>query len=456
MQTTIMTQALMALHFSQNQQDIQQFIQQHPLADCAEAFTQLLTEQKLTSKQVGQLLLLLPLEKQAALFGYFSLGWQEKLAEQFEAQELAQLTELMPHDERADLLTQLEPEFQHQVLQQMDDEDRRDIERLVSYPEDCVGAVMTSDFATLTAQQTVEEAINQLRKIASERETIYQAYVVDEQMRLQGTVSLRDLVISEPSLTVAEIMTQVLIFVRVDEAQNVAAQAISKYDLLALPVLDHQNRMVGIVTYDDAMDVAEEEADRHIHKSAAVDFAGNLKEASVGLMYRKRVFWLVLLVFGNLFSGAGIAYFEDTIQAYVALVFFLPLLIGSSGNAGAQSATLMVRAIATGEVIGKDWAKMLAKELFIAGLLGITMAIAVSLLGLWRGGPQIALVVALTMQIVVVVGSLVGMSLPFILSKLKFDPASASAPLVTTIADAVGVIIYFTVATSILDFPVNA
>ncbi|NNN44285.1 magnesium transporter [Vibrio sp. 1-1(7)] len=451
-----MTQALMALYFSQNQQDIQQFIQQHPLADCAEAFTQLLTEQKLTSKQVGQLLLLLPLEKQAALFGYFSLGWQEKLAEQFEAQELAQLTELMPHDERADLLTQLEPEFQHQVLQQMDDEDRRDIERLVSYPEDCVGAVMTSDFATLTAQQTVEEAINQLRKIASERETIYQAYVVDEQMRLQGTVSLRDLVISEPSLTVAEIMTQVLIFVRVDEAQNVAAQAISKYDLLALPVLDHQNRMVGIVTYDDAMDVAEEEADRHIHKSAAVDFAGNLKEASVGLMYRKRVFWLVLLVFGNLFSGAGIAYFEDTIQAYVALVFFLPLLIGSSGNAGAQSATLMVRAIATGEVIGKDWAKMLAKELFIAGLLGITMAIAVSLLGLWRGGPQIALVVALTMQIVVVVGSLVGMSLPFILSKLKFDPASASAPLVTTIADAVGVIIYFTVATSILDFPVNA
>ncbi|WP_238132571.1 magnesium transporter [Vibrio cincinnatiensis] len=456
MPITIMTQALMALHISQNQEEMQQFIQQYPLADCAEAFTQLLTQQKLTSKEVCQLLLLLPLEKQAALFGYFSLGWQEKLAEQLDAQEVAQLTELMPHDERADLLTQLEPEFQSEVLDQMDSEERLDIERLVSYPEDCVGAVMTSDFATLEAHHTVEEAIRQLRSIARERETIYLAYVVDTQQRLQGTVSLRDLVVSEPSATVAEIMTQVLIFVRVDEAQNVAAQAISKYDLLALPVLDHQNRMVGIVTYDDAMDVAEEEADRHIHKSAAVDFAGNLKEASVGLMYRKRVFWLVLLVFGNLFSGAGIAYFEDTIQAYVALVFFLPLLIGSSGNAGAQSATLMVRAIATGEVIGKDWAKMLAKELFIAGLLGITMAVAVSLLGWWRGGPEIALVVALTMQIVVVVGSVIGMSLPFVLSKLKFDPASASAPLVTTIADAVGVIIYFTVATSILDFPVAA
>ncbi|MFL7865665.1 magnesium transporter [Vibrio cincinnatiensis] len=456
MSITIMTQDLMALHISQNAEAMQRFVEEHPLADCAEAFTQLLDNQSLSSKEAGQLLLLLSLEKQAALFGYFSLRWQEKLAEQLDAQEVAQLTELMPHDERADLLTQLEPEFQSEVLDQMDSEERLDIERLVSYPEDCVGAVMTSDFATLEAHHTVEEAIRQLRSIARERETIYLAYVVDAQQRLQGTVSLRDLVVSEPSATVAEIMTQVLIFVRVDEAQNVAAQAISKYDLLALPVLDHQNRMVGIVTYDDAMDVAEEEADRHIHKSAAVDFAGNLKEASVGLMYRKRVFWLVLLVFGNLFSGAGIAYFEDTIQAYVALVFFLPLLIGSSGNAGAQSATLMVRAIATGEVIGKDWAKMLAKELFIAGLLGITMAMAVSLLGLWRGGPEIALVVALTMQIVVVVGSVIGMSLPFVLSKLKFDPASASAPLVTTIADAVGVIIYFTVATSILDFPVAA
>ncbi|NAW60464.1 magnesium transporter [Vibrio sp. V31_P5A7T61] len=453
MSINIMTQDLMALHISQNAEAMERFVEEHPLADCAEALTELLDNQSLTAKEAGQLLLLISLEKQAALFGYFSLRWQEKLAEELNAQELAQMTELMPHDERADLLTQLEPEFQHQVLQQMDAEDRRDIQRLVSYPEESVGALMTSDFATLDAHQTVEEAINQLRKIASERETIYQAYVVDEQMHLQGTVSLRDLMISEPSLTVGKIMTQVLIFVRVDEAQNVAAQAISKYDLLALPVLDQQNRMVGIVTYDDAMDVAEEEADRSIHKSAAVDFSGNLKDASVGLMYRKRVFWLVLLVFGNLFSGAGIAYFEDTIQAYVALVFFLPLLIGSSGNAGAQSATLMVRAIATGEVIGKDWAKMLAKELFIAGLLGITMAVAVSLLGLWRGGPEIALVVALTMQIVVVVGSLVGMSLPFILSKLKFDPASASAPLVTTIADAVGVIIYFSVATSILDFP---
>ncbi|EKO3606708.1 magnesium transporter [Vibrio metschnikovii] len=448
-----MTQELLALHISHNQSAMLRFIDQHPLADCAEAFAQLLTEQQLTEQEVCQLLALLPLEKQVALFGYFSLTWQEKLAEQMDAQLLTQLAELMPHDERADLLTQLEPELQQQVLEQMDSEERSDIQRLVAYPEESVGAVMTSDFAVLSADYTVEQAMQKLRSIAKQTETIYQAYVVDEQQRLQGTVSLRDLVISEPSLTVGKIMTRVLIFVRVDEDQNVAAQAISKYDLLALPVVDGQNRLVGIVTYDDAMDVAEEEADRHMHKSAAVDFTGNLKEASVGLMYRKRVFWLVLLVFGNLFSGAGIAHFEDTIQAYVALVFFLPLLIDSGGNAGSQSATLMVRALATGEVIGKDWAKMLGREVMIAGLLGVTMAAAVSMLGLWRGGPDIALVVAITMQIVVIVGSVVGMSLPFVLSKLKFDPASASAPLITTIADAVGVIIYFSVATMILDFP---
>ncbi|EKO3791349.1 magnesium transporter [Vibrio metschnikovii] len=453
MSVSIMTQELLALHISHNQAAMLRFIDQHPLADCAEAFAQLLTEQQLTEQEVCQLLALLPLEKQVALFGYFSLTWQEKLAEQMDAQLLTQLAELMPHDERADLLTQLEPELQQQVLEQMDSEERSDIQRLVAYPEESVGAVMTSDFAVLAADYTVEQAMQKLRSIAKQTETIYQAYVVDEQQRLQGTVSLRDLVISEPSLTVGKIMTRVLIFVRVDEDQNVAAQAISKYDLLALPVVDGQNRLVGIVTYDDAMDVAEEEADRHMHKSAAVDFTGNLKEASVGLMYRKRVFWLVLLVFGNLFSGAGIAHFEDTIHAYVALVFFLPLLIDSGGNAGSQSATLMVRALATGEVIGKDWAKMLGREVMIAGLLGVTMAAAVSMLGLWRGGPEIALVVAITMQIVVLVGSIVGMSLPFVLSKLKFDPASASAPLITTIADAVGVIIYFSVATMILDFP---
>ncbi|EJN6826964.1 magnesium transporter [Vibrio cidicii] len=453
MSISIMTQELLALNISQHQAAMQRFVAQHPLADCAEAISILLDEQQLHSQDVRDLLRLLPLDQQAALFGYFSLPWQQAIAEQLAADELAHLSERMAHDERADLLALLEPTLKQQVLQQMDSRERQDIERLASYPSDSIGAVMTTDFAVLDGALTIEEAMHHLRSIAAERETIYQAYVVDEQQKLKGTVSLRDMLVAEPNQRIADIMTQALIFVWVDELQSVAAQAISKYDLLAIPVLDLQNRLVGIVTYDDAMDVAEDEADRHVHKAGAVDFSGNLKDATIGLMYRKRVFWLVLLVFGNIFSGAGIAYFEETIQTYVALVFFLPLLIDSGGNAGSQSATLMVRALATGEVVAKDWAKMLSKELFISALLGVTMAVAVSLLGFWRGGAEIALVVAITMQIVVIVGSVVGMSLPFILNKLRFDPASASAPLITTIADAIGVIIYFSVATMILDFP---
>jgi magnesium transporter len=167
-------------------------------------------------------------------------------------------------------------------------------------------------------------------------------------------------------------------------------------------------------------------------------------------LYRKRVMWLVLLVFANLFSGAGIAYFEDTIAAQVALVFFLPLLIGSGGNAGAQAATLMVRGMATGDVGGKDWGKLLGRELLVAGSLGLTMAIAVTPIGIMRGGDAVAFIVATSMITIVLFGSLLGMCLPFVLERFKIDPATASAPLVTTLIDASGVVIYFSIATAVL------
>lgn len=210
--------------------------------------------------------------------------------------------------------------------------------------------------------------------------------------------------------------------------------------------------MVGIVTADDAMDVAQDEATEDFHKSGGSlgRVAHSIKDASVGVLYRNRVFWLVLLVFGNVFSGAGIAYFEDLIAANVVLVFFLPLLIDSGGNAGSQAATLMVRALATGDVVLRDWASMLGRELVVAGLLGLTMALAVSTIGFVRGGLSIALVVALTMQVIVIVGSVIGMSLPFLLSRFNADPASASSPLITTIADGAGVVIYFYIASRLL------
>jgi magnesium transporter len=290
-----------------------------------------------------------------------------------------------------------------------------------------------------------------LRHQAPDKETIYRAYVLDGNRRLVGVVRLRDLILAAPEMKIRDLMERDTHAVAATEDQEEVARKIARYDILALPVVDDAGNLVGIVTHDDALDALQEEATEDFHKIGTVGkLTQSVRDASVRVLYRKRVVWLALLVFGNLFSGAGIAFFEETISAYVALVFFLPLLIGSSGNAGAQSATLMVRALATGDVVLRDWSRLLGRELLVAFGLGLTMALAVSPIGIFRGGWEVAFVVALTMLIVVIAGSLIGMSLPFILDRLKLDPATASAPLVTTIADAIGVVIYFSIATIVL------
>ena len=218
-----------------------------------------------------------------------------------------------------------------------------------------------------------------------------------------------------------------------------------------MPIVNHDETLVGIVPYDDAMDVAEAEATEDIHKGATVGrLETTLRDASINELYRKRVGWLVVLVFANIFTGAGIAFFEDVIAANLALLFFLPLLVASAGNAGAQSATLMVRGLATGDVSGRDALKLLGREILVAAALGLTMSVAVMAVGFLRAGFDIALVVSLTMMLVVMIGSLIGMVLPLALVRFKFDPATASTPLITTIADVSGVLIYFALASILL------
>jgi magnesium transporter len=405
----------------------------------------------LDAGEARSMLGMLPADARAQVFGYLGAEAQVGIAEGFDRRALAELFMNMSHDDRVDLFNRLPEDQRESFLPALAQVEREDLRRLAQYPEGTVGAVMTSDYATVLPELTAPAAIEHLRKVAPDTETIYQAYVIDEQRRLIGTVSLKDLILAPPAARVGDFMKRDPVVVSADAPREEAAQLISKYDLIALPVINGMQRLVGIVTYDDAMDVAEAEATTDFSKVGAVEqLAVRVREASIALLYRKRVFWLVVLVFGNLFSGAGIAYFEDTIAAHLALMFFLPLLIASSGNAGSQSATLMVRALATGDVVLKDWAWMLGRELAVAALLGVTMALAVSGIGVWRGGPEIALIVALTMLIVVIAGSIIGMSLPFLLSRFSFDPAAASAPLVTSIADGVGVILYFTIATALL------
>ncbi|MDM1716650.1 magnesium transporter [Thiopseudomonas alkaliphila] len=391
------------------------------------------------------------LPNRATVFSYLEPETQVRLAREFPRASLAKLVGEMPADERTDLFKHFDQSQRDALLPALAQAEREDIRKLSAYVEGTAGALMTSDYATLVKDMSVAEALAALRVEAPDAETIYHAYVIDQQRKLLGVVSLRELILSNPEALIKDLMVRDPIHSKVTDDQEEVAKKIARYDLIALPITDEKGAMVGIVTHDDAMDVASDEATEDFHRAGGVvSTVGNLKDATIGLLYRKRVFWLVLLVFGNLFSGAGIAHYEDIIAANIVLVFFLPLLVDSGGNAGSQSATLMVRALATGEVVMRDWMSLLGRETLVALCLGGTMALAVSILGYIRGDEVVALVLALSMVAIVLIGCIIGMSLPFVLSKMGFDPASASAPLITSVCDAAGVVIYLFIASQFL------
>jgi magnesium transporter len=385
--------------------------------------------------------------RRAEAFRYLQLDVQAELARRLARDDLADIVTRMNADDRAHLFNHLMPEEQQRLLHDLAQEDREDIRRLSAYTEETAGAIMTSDYVTLAADMSANEAIEVLRRKTPGKEAIYRCYILDRERVLIGSIELHELILAAADTRIEAIMDRAPVSAALDLDQEEVARTITRYDLSALPVVDDSGRLVGIVTHDDAADAMQRETTEDFQKIATVrPFTQSMREAGMGVLYSKRIFWLALLVFGNLFSGAGIAFFEDTILTYVSLVFFLPLLIDSGGNA----ATLMVRALATGDVALKDWRNLILRELMIATALGATMAIIVSPIGVLRGGSDIALVVGSTMVLVVIIGSLVGMSLPFLLSRLRLDPATASAPLVTTISDVVGVLIYFSLATTLL------
>lgn len=319
------------------------------------------------------------------------------------------------------------------------------------FSKETTGRLMQGDYLTLQETDTVEQAVNYVRNHVENKTSIHYLYVLNENKELTGVLSLRELLSSANELPLACVMKTNIISFSSHLDQEKAAKIFQDTDLVTIPVITKQNLLLGAVHVEAILDVMQAEATEDFHKMAPVSvLEGSLKNASVFTLYRKRIVWLIVLVFMNVFSGAGIAHFEDLIAANIALVFFLPLLVDSGGNAGSQSATLMIRAMAVGDIKMTDWLKMFVKEISVAVALGTTMAFAVASVGIFRGGSEIALVVALTMVVIVIAGSLIGMSLPFIFQKLKLDSATASAPLITSIADIVGVLIYFSIATKIL------
>ncbi len=438
----------------QNDQEIQNICHAMHPADLAAQFAELPLEQSV------EIISRLNPDCCAQVLGHMDYDDQRDIALRMPDQKLAAAIALMSSDDRVDLIQSLPEDRGETLLHLLAKTEREDIRRLCSYHEDTAGAIMTSEYATLTPELTARQAINKLRLEAPDKETIYYAYVIDSQRRLLGLISLRQLILAKPDTLVESLMRREPVVVSVNEDQEEVVRKMAKYDLLAIPVINGNDSLVGIVTFDDAHDVTEAEATEDFHRMGSIaneigaDSLMNisLKDASIWLMIQKRLPWLLALVFMNIFSGAGIAFFEDTIQAAVALVIFLPLLIGSGGNAGAQSGTLMVRALALGDVRIKDWVHLLGKEILIALAIGIVMGLAVSMIGIFRVGASITVVVALTMLLNVIFGSLLGMSLPFLLTRFKMDPATASAPLITSLCDIGGVLIYFSIATWYLDF----
>lgn len=391
----------------------------------------------------------LPREQAVAVFEYLPHERQKGLVEALanERERLADLLNTLAPDERTAFLEELPGEAAQRLLNLLSPRERETALRLLGYPEESIGRLMTTDYVAIRPSWTVEQALRHVRRFGQQSETINVIYVVERGFQLVGDLRIRDLILAEPEAVVDTLMDERFVALRATDDQETAIQAFRAYDRVALPVTDSDNVMIGLVTVDDVLTVAEAEATEDFHKFGALqDSVVNPLQAGIGLLYRRRVGWLFALVFVNVFSGAALASFESTIEGMVSLVFFLPLLIDSGGNAGSQSATLMVRALATGGVQLTDWFRLVGKEALVALLLGATMALGVAAVANFRA-PEIVPVVAATMVLIVLVGSIIGLSLPFIFARIGQDPAAASAPLITSIADITGVMIYFTIAT---------
>lgn len=397
---------------------------------------------------------LLSTEKAAYVFSELDSNEQESLISSMSDNELKELIHEMSPDDRTSLFEELPSDITKKIFSLMKETDLNIARQLLGYPEESVGRIMTPEYIDVHPDFTVKQTLEYIRKYGKDSETFEVIYIVDKNDILLGYILLKDLLFAKTEEKVGFLMHTDIIYLSVYSDQEEAVKVGRKYDLLYIPVVDSKNALIGIVTIDDIFDIAEEEDTEDFHKLGAIsvddDFSGNIKQASVFTLYKKRIVWLFILVFINIISGYFIGLFTDTISKYVSLIFFLPLLIDSAGNAGAQSSTLIIRSLSIGDVKKSDWLFMFGKEILISAALGLTMGLTVSLLAIFRGGLTIAFVVSLSMILVVIIGSLIGLCLPFIFVKLKKDPTTSSVPLVASICDISGTSIYLFLATVIL------
>ncbi|MBP3273731.1 MAG: magnesium transporter [Butyrivibrio sp.] len=396
---------------------------------------------------------ILPKDMAADVFADLEADVQQYIIRSMSDKEASNIIENLMADDATDILEEMPASVVKRILANASPVTRADINHLLQYPEDSAGSIMTVEYVDLREDMTVADAIERIRKKGVDSETINICYVVTKQKVLVGTVALRYLLIMSPDDIIGDIMNTNVISIGTMTDQEEAARTFQKYGFTAMPVVDNESRMVGIITIDDVVDILEEEATEDIEKMAAI-VPSDKPYPKVGIFetYRSRIPWLLFLMISATFTGAIITGFEDALSAFVVLTAYIPMLMDTGGNAGSQASVSIIRGLSLKEIEFEDLFKIIWKEIRVAALCGLTLAAAnfVKLLLLDKLQITVALVICLTLFIVVLIAKLVGCCLPMLASKLGFDPAVMASPFITTIVDALSLLVYFNIATQML------
>ena len=408
---------------------------------------------EMTERQRALLFRILPKELAAEVFVELDSDTQSNLIEGFSDSELKEVVDELYADDAVDIVEEMPANVVKRILRHAEPELRKDINQMLRYPPDSAGSIMTTEYVDLKRDMTVADAFTHIRRTGMDKETIYTCYVIDSNRILLGLVSVKDLLLSDYSRQISEIMETDIISVKTTDDQEYAAGLFEKYDFLAIPVVDNENRLVGIITVDDAIDVIQEEATEDIEKMAAITPSDKpYLKTGVFETFRQRIPWLLLLMISATFTGSIITNYQNAFVSYSILTAFIPMLMDTGGNSGSQSSVTIIRGLSLGDIEFRDIFRVIFKELRVSFFCGLTLAAAnfAKLMLLDRVGMQISLVVSITIVCTVMFAKVVGCTLPMVAKKIGFDPAVMASPFITTIVDAVSLIIYFNIAVTIL------
>ena len=395
---------------------------------------------------------LLDKEKAAEVFTELDSDIQEKLIGVLTDKELKDVVNELYLDDAVDIIEEMPSNVVKRILKHINPEDRKIINKLLQYPEDSAGSMMTTEFIDLKEDMTVEEALARIRKIGVDSETVYTCYVLTATRKIIGVIDLQTLLVSNLDTKIADIMDKSIIKINTLEDQENVANMFDKYDEYALPVVDKEDRLVGIITVDDALDILQEEQEEDFEKMAAIlPSEDPYLKTSVFTHIKNRIGWLLILMLSATITGTILAKYEVAFETVPLLVSFIPMVMGTAGNSGQQTSTIIIRALATGEVSLKDWFRVLWKEIRVGTIVGLTLLI-VNMVRIYiqYQDIQLALVLGLTLIFTVIVSKSIGCLLPIFVKKIKQDPAVVAAPLLTTVIDLCAIVIYFQIATHLL------